>query len=223
MLVPIYRCDRQEITRFTDLFITKYGSAIYNLIIKMRNEEDLIAYSCKSQQILQYDLAFMLAYTVMIDYTTTNQDWSYYVNKYQLEDKHGKLACSNINMDELFEIFGLPLSTTTPCVRGIGTMGIITEPCDFVVDGDELPVGIELHALDVFDLPVNPIYDGIAGISGMGFNGDIEDIIFTIGTVEKAYVNTVDTSEYEIDTEINALELLDIYANGAICKYLETC
>lgn len=152
MILPIYEYDINEYERLNKAFIALYGDNIYSLIQQQVNQESLVGYSCIMYKVVQFHLAFLLGYTIMMDYRTTDQDWDYYEDKYDLENKRKYLACSGIKLEDLLEIFGLPPSETG-CEYGIGEMTISgeCEECPFII-GTETCDDLTVATVDMAEL-----------------------------------------------------------------------
>lgn len=118
-MFSIYR-QPNKIEEYWLEFISNYKSDILSVHSELWNEEAIHGSSCKSLEALQYHLAFYWVYLIYLDVQYGNTEWSYYENKYDIENKRKQFACNGIDIDILFDIFGLPASSSD----GLGGMGI---------------------------------------------------------------------------------------------------
>lgn len=81
--------------------------AIQSLLKRQFQKEDLYNKAYLNRIVMQYYLAFYLVWMVADEYyNSTNKDWNYYLEKYDLENKRKALGCNGISLEKLLEIFG---------------------------------------------------------------------------------------------------------------------
>jgi hypothetical protein len=106
-----------------------YGNTILSISDKWLNDEAIRGRSCKQYKVNQYYYAFylgLLIKTELLHGYTTDKD--YYYTKYNLVDLKNKLACNNISLTDILNIFDISFTESTG-IEGISIEdGFIVEP-----------------------------------------------------------------------------------------------
>ncbi len=109
-----------------EAFWNLYKVKILELNTRAWKEEDLRGESLTQWSIMQYYNVLSLVILIYLDIKKNNTiypTWSYYNTKYDLDNKKKCLACNNIDLDKILNIFDLPF---TSIGEGIGAMEIET-------------------------------------------------------------------------------------------------
>ncbi len=127
-------------------FFNTYKVDILNLHNKQWDEEDISGKSCIQYDIFKY---YEALYFVILIYLEVKQGihtkWSYYIDKYYLVHIKKCLACHNIDLDKILNIFGLPI---IDCIGGIECMGL---EIDFEIE-PQMFIGGTLPKYNINDL-----------------------------------------------------------------------
>jgi hypothetical protein len=138
-------------------FMDYYRSILMTLYRKNWKREDYYELSYYQYVISQYWYALYLV--VLIKYEVLegiNTEWSYYIDKYELEDKRKKLACNSISLKKILEIFELPTLTTSSTEGTFDNVGIESDIIedDFIVENTE--DAEELDTVEILTLVNTP-------------------------------------------------------------------
>lgn len=109
-----------------------FKDKIIALTEKSWKQEDYTGKSYAQWEVMQYHNILSLVILMYIDIkknSTVHPDWAYYKDKYKLDLYRKCLACSDINLDKILDIFGLPFRI---CGSGIECMNIENT---FIVSG----------------------------------------------------------------------------------------
>lgn len=95
-----------------------YKDKLHELHQKQWKDEDIHGESCVQYITYQYYLAILLVTLISKEVKEgVNTDWSYYEETYDLETKRKNLACNGIDLDDILNIFDLPINNES--VEGI--------------------------------------------------------------------------------------------------------
>ena len=101
-----------------------YKDDILILHSKQWKEEDISGQSCIQYKIYNYYLTIYYVILIYLEIKDgVNLEWNYYEEKYKLNKISKCLACNNINLNKILNIFGLPLTICTED-GGIECMGL---------------------------------------------------------------------------------------------------
>lgn len=136
-----------ELENYINKSFSLYRNEILALHLKQWKEEDISGKSCSQYKAYKYHLAI---YYVILIYLELKQgihtDWIYYNNKYKLDTIKKCLACDNIILEKLLNIFGLP---STICDGGIECMSLEES---FIIEPELLEETIEYNTVNIKDI-----------------------------------------------------------------------
>lgn len=104
-------------TTLLDSYIRSYFATFRDTILdysnKQWNDEDLKGNSYNQWNINRYNSLLYLLTIVRLDFDRLGnyKDWSFFVDKYKLNNYKKCLACYDISLDNCLELFNLPVLT----------------------------------------------------------------------------------------------------------------
>lgn len=152
----MYYLDSVTLSNNWKSYYEYYQSDITALLLASYNDEKINDYTCKNYKLAQYFFAFDLVVMVYNEIVNYEGITSAYLNtKYDLVRLQHNLACNDISLEVIFNIFGISFNNNTG-IEGIGIEeSFEIEPSDITVPTsitvDELLALLGTHCTTIFD------------------------------------------------------------------------
>lgn len=181
-------------------FFQYYYNDIMQLYQKFWFQESIYDKSCIQYQINQYNGAIILLSLISYEVNEGIQtDWSYYIDKYKLDDKAKILACNNISLKKGLEIFGLNTAVNVNEIvdnnaveYAIVENTLIVEPSDttsdIIVDISDL-LALEDNCYNLLDDSTITELVSVVTDTGGSSGGSVVNATYYYGTYPNATIS----------------------------------